>query len=89
MTTTMNMLLVRNDFCCDCLNRKGHGSDADLYLLLGSFHDAPKDLVKEIAELEKHFTVDTAKLKEITDHFEKELTKGMSPTHTRRIVSYG
>ncbi|KAB5580172.1 hexokinase-domain-containing protein [Coniochaeta sp. 2T2.1] len=53
-------------------------SDANLHPLLASFNDAPKDLVKEIEELEKHFTVDTAKLKEITDHFEKELTKGLT-----------
>jgi hexokinase len=44
----------------------------------GQFHDVPKDLVKEIEQLEQLFTVDTAKLKEITDHFVKELTKGMS-----------
>ncbi|KAJ9164592.1 Phosphotransferase [Coniochaeta hoffmannii] len=43
-----------------------------------SFHDAPKDLVKEIEQLEQLFTVDTAKLKEITDHFVKELTKGLT-----------
>lgn len=48
-------------------------------LQLGSFHDAPKDLVKEIKQLEEYFTVDTAKLKEITEQFEKELTKGMYP----------
>ncbi|KAB5551127.1 hexokinase-domain-containing protein [Coniochaeta sp. 2T2.1] len=51
-------------------HRQGHA--------LTSFHDAPKDLVKEIEELETHFTIDTAKLKEITDHFEKELTKGLT-----------
>jgi hypothetical protein len=45
--------------------------------LTGSFHDASKDLVQEIEQLEKMFTVETPKLKEITDHFVKELTKGM------------
>ncbi|KAL2123155.1 hypothetical protein VTJ04DRAFT_3610 [Mycothermus thermophilus] len=40
--------------------------------------DAPKDLVNEIKRLEELFTVDTAKLKEITDHFVNELAKGLS-----------
>jgi hexokinase len=42
----------------------------------GSFADVPKDLLKEIKQLETLLTVDTAKLKEITDHFVNELTKG-------------
>ncbi len=40
--------------------------------------DVPKDLLDQIKELEKLFTVDTAKLKEIRDHFVKELEKGKS-----------
>lgn len=38
--------------------------------------DAPKALLDEIKRLEELFTVDTAKLKEITNHFVKELAKG-------------
>jgi len=38
--------------------------------------DVPKDLLKQIERLEELFTVDTKKLKEITDHFVGELTKG-------------
>jgi hexokinase len=43
-------------------------------------------LVKEIEQLEQLFTVDTAKLKEITDHFQGELTKGVSYQY---LVNYG
>jgi hexokinase len=39
--------------------------------------DVPQSLVDEIATLERLFTVDTQKLKEITDHFIKELQKGL------------
>ena len=39
--------------------------------------DVPKDLKKEIEHLESVFTVDRAKLKQITDHFVTELDKGM------------
>lgn len=35
-----------------------------------------KDLEQEGRELEKALTISTAKLKEITDHFVKELIKG-------------
>jgi len=42
----------------------------------GSYVDVPKDLLKQIEKLEGLFTVDTAKLKEITDHFVNELEKG-------------
>ncbi|MCJ1463606.1 hexokinase A [Pseudocyphellaria aurata] len=42
----------------------------------GSMADVPQDLLEQIQELEKLFTVDQAKLKEITEHFVKELTKG-------------
>lgn len=38
--------------------------------------DVPQDLLEQIQELEKLFTVDQAKLKEVTEHFVKELTKG-------------
>lgn len=40
--------------------------------------DVPKDLLKEIERLELMFTVDKDKLKLITDHFVKELEKGLS-----------
>lgn len=42
----------------------------------GSMADVPKDLADEIHKLEKLFTVESAKLKEITDHFVSELAKG-------------
>ncbi len=38
--------------------------------------DIPKDLLEQIKELERLFTVDKAKLKEVTNHFVKELEKG-------------
>ncbi|KAL2167520.1 hypothetical protein VTG60DRAFT_1143 [Thermothelomyces hinnuleus] len=44
----------------------------------GTLADAPKDLISEIKHLEELFTVDTAKLKEITNHFVNELAKGLS-----------
>lgn len=44
----------------------------------GSFAEFSKDLKGEIEQLEKYFTVETAQLKKITDHFVKELTKGLS-----------
>lgn len=44
--------------------------------VLGSMADVPQDLLEQIQELEKLFTVDQAKLKEVTEHFVKELTKG-------------
>lgn len=40
--------------------------------------DVPRDLLEQIAQLERLFTVDTEKLKAITDHFIVELDKGMS-----------
>ncbi len=40
--------------------------------------DVPKDLRQEIEHLEKLFAVETAKLKEITEHFVKELIKGLT-----------
>ena len=42
--------------------------------------DVPKDLLEQIQRLEQLFTVDTAKLKEVSDHFVKELEKGKSQT---------
>ena len=45
---------------------------------IGSMADVPKDLLDQIKELERIFTVDTAKLKEVTNHFVKELEKGRS-----------
>jgi len=44
----------------------------------GSMADMPKDLLQEIKRLEELFTVDTAKLKAITDHFISELAKGLT-----------
>jgi hexokinase len=38
--------------------------------------DVPRDLAQEIKRLEELFTVPTAKLKSITEHFVSELTKG-------------
>lgn len=38
--------------------------------------DVPDDLLEQIKYLEKIFTVDQAKLKEVTNHFVKELEKG-------------
>lgn len=46
----------------------------------GSMTDVPRDLLEQIAQLERLFTVDTAKLKEITAHFVSELDKGLSKT---------
>ncbi|KAI5363809.1 putative hexokinase, ATPase, nucleotide binding domain-containing protein [Septoria linicola] len=44
----------------------------------GSMADIPKDILGEIKRLEEIFTVDTTKLKAITDHFISELAKGLS-----------
>lgn len=38
--------------------------------------DVPRDLLEQIAQLEKLLTVETTKLCEIVDHFVKELEKG-------------
>jgi hexokinase len=45
-------------------------------MALGSLENAPKDLLNEIKTLEELFMVDTPKLKQITEHFVNELTKG-------------
>jgi hexokinase len=49
--------------------------------------DVPKDLLQEINRLEELFTVDTAKLKSITDHFVSELIKGILPSWLRLICT--
>lgn len=38
--------------------------------------DLPQDLLQEIKHLEEIFTVDSTKLKQVADHFVKELEKG-------------
>lgn len=40
--------------------------------------DVPKDLLEQIKELERLFTIDQSKLKEVTEHFVTELEKGLS-----------
>lgn len=40
--------------------------------------DVPQDMQKQIKRLEEIFTVPTAKLKEITEHFIGELDRGLS-----------
>lgn len=40
--------------------------------------EVPKSLVAEIKALEEQLTISPTKLKAITDHFVKELEKGMS-----------
>jgi hexokinase len=42
-------------------------------------HDVPKDLMKQIRDLEQQFTVDTEKLHEIVAKFQAELEKGKLP----------
>lgn len=44
--------------------------------MAGSFADVPKDLLAQINELERIFTVDREKLKQITNHFVSELDRG-------------
>ena len=46
---------------------------------VGSMADVPDDLLEQIKYLERIFTVDQTKLKEVTNHFVKELEKGKSP----------
>lgn len=48
-----------------------------LYYMIGSMADIPKNLQAEIKALEEQLTVPKEKLKQITDHFVKELEKGM------------
>ncbi|KAL4785802.1 hexokinase-domain-containing protein [Aspergillus varians] len=44
----------------------------------GSMTDVPQNLLEQIKHFEDVFTVDTAKLKEVVDHFVKELEKGLT-----------
>lgn len=44
---------------------------------IGSMADVPKDLLDQIDRLEELFTVPQEKLKQITEHFKAELTKGI------------
>lgn len=44
--------------------------------------DIPKDLLAEVKSLEEQFKVPPQKLKQITDHFVKELEKGMQRSIT-------
>lgn len=53
-------------------------------MLVGSMADVPDDLLEQIKYLENIFTVDQAKLKEVTNHFVKELEKGKSSVLLRR-----
>lgn len=45
----------------------------------GSFADVPQNLKEEILRLENEFTLDHAKLKQITNHFVGELKQGLTP----------
>ena len=38
--------------------------------------DMPQDLLEQIKHFEEVFTVDKARLKQVVDHFVKELEKG-------------
>lgn len=38
--------------------------------------DVPQNLLQQIKDFEEMFTVDRAKLKQVVDHFVKELEKG-------------
>lgn len=48
--------------------------------------DVPDDLLEQIRYLEKIFTVDKAKLKEVTTQFVKELVKGKSSVRSDRSL---
>ena len=48
--------------------------------------DVPDDLLEQIRYLEKIFTVDQAKLKEVTTQFVKELEKGKSSVLSDRSL---
>jgi len=45
---------------------------------IGSMADVPKDLLDQINRLEELFTVPQEKLKQITERFKAELTKGIA-----------
>jgi len=51
---------------------------------IGSMADVPDVLLDQIKYLEKIFTVDQTKLKEVTNHFVKELEKGKSSVRLRQ-----
>lgn len=55
----------------------------------GTLDNLPKDLRKEIEHLERLFTVDGAKLKEVTDHFVNELEKGKHLTNCKYSTCRG
>jgi hexokinase len=48
--------------------------------------DVPDDLLEQISYLERIFTVDQAKLKEVTTHFVKELEKGKSSAPSSGVI---
>ena len=50
--------------------------------------DVPKDLLQQIKELEEIFCVDQAKLKEVTNHFVKELDKGLYLVKSSLALTY-
>ncbi|KAI9889455.1 MAG: hexokinase A [Vezdaea aestivalis] len=60
----------------------------------GSMADVPQNLLETISELERLFTVDQEKLKRITNHFVKELAKGLTkeggsiPMNPTWVMSY-
>jgi hexokinase len=56
--------------------------------MAGSKTDLPQNLIDQIRYLEGLFTVDTKKLKAISDHFVSELDKGLS-VEGGSIVSTG
>lgn len=53
--------------------------------MTGSFAEIPKNLQAEIKVLEEQLTVPKEKLKQITDHFVKELEKG---TFSKTLLCY-
>lgn len=59
----------------DCANFTSEFA-ANMMINTGSMADVPKDLLQEIKKLEQYFTIETPKLKEITEHFVLELEKG-------------
>jgi len=58
-------------------------------------HELPQNLLGPIQDFEKAFTVDRSKLKEIVNHFVKELEKGelrvirSSPIPPHRLTNIG
>lgn len=57
--------------------------------LLGSIQDLPQNLLQQIKDFEDMFTVDRTKLKQIVNHFVKELEKGRlrSLVHRSRCIA--